>query len=97
MTNEQLAKAVRKAVTRGYDSYLEQLKQDEVPSEDQLGAIAQEAAVDIFKVIDGVPVASRVGASKLALVVAIRTALQIFNAAQRAELRAARRRRFSDN
>jgi hypothetical protein len=97
MTNEQLAKAVQKALTRAYDSYLDQMKQHDVPSDAQLAAIAQDTAVDIFKIIDAVPARSRVGASKLAVVVSIRTGLRIFDAAQRAELRAARRRRFSDN
>jgi hypothetical protein len=97
VNDEELGRSVKAAVTRAYDDYLERLKADEMPSDEHLVALAQNALADIFRAIDSTPEGSRVRASKLALAISLRTALHIFNAAQRSELEAAKRRRFSNN
>jgi hypothetical protein len=97
VNDEEFGRTVKGAVTRAYDEYLGKLKKDQALSDEELVALTQNAVADIFRAIDGLPGASRVRASKLAIAISVRTGLQLFNAAQRAEFEAAKRRRFSNN
>jgi hypothetical protein len=95
--DEEFGRAVKQTLTRAYDQYLERLRNDQRVTDEQLREITNDALADIFRAIDGLPAAAHVRAGKLALAVSVRTALQAFHTAQRAELEAAKRRRFSDN
>jgi len=101
VTNEEFTKAVKAAVGQAYDRYfarLRQLKPEDTPAENELAALSQETVAEIIRIIDAAPAAARLGASKLALAITMRWALEMLNATQRIDREAAkRRRRLSDN
>jgi hypothetical protein len=98
VNDEAFSRAVKGALTRVYDEYLGRLKKkEEALADAELVEITQNALADIFKGIDQVPATSQIRASKLAVAISVRMGLQFFNAAQRSELEAAKRRRFSNN
>ncbi len=101
MTNEELTRAVKAAVGHAYDRYLaglRRLKPDDMPPASEVAALSQETVAEIIRIIDSAPAAARLGASKLALAITMRWALEMLNTTQRVDREAAkRRRRLSDN
>ncbi len=101
VTNEELTRAVKAAVGHAYDRYfarLRQLRPEDTPAESELVSLSQETVAEIIRIIDAAPAAARLGASKLALAITMRWALEMLNTTQRVDREAAkRRRRFSDN
>jgi hypothetical protein len=97
MNDAEFTRAVKRVLTQAYDAYLKGLKRDQAPSSEEIVEITNGALADIFKSIDALPLASRFRAAKLALAISVRVAFQVFDAGQRAEIEAAKRRRFSDN
>jgi len=101
VTNEEFTKAVKAAVGQAYDRYfarLRQLKPEDTPAGNELAALSQETVAEIIRIIDAAPAAARLGASKLALAITMRWALEMLNTTQRIDREAAkRRRRLSDN
>jgi hypothetical protein len=101
VTNEELTRAVKAAVGHAYDRYfarLRQLRPEDTPAEHELAALSQETVAEIIRTIDSAPPTARLGASKLALAITMRWALEMLNTTQRIDREAARRRRrLSDN
>jgi hypothetical protein len=101
VTNEELTRAVKAAVAHAYDRYFARLRQlgpDDTPAEGELVTLSRETVAEIIRLVDAAPAAARLGASKLALAITMRWALEMLNTTQRVDREAAkRRRRLSDN